>query len=304
MFRWAVEKWTQGQFLAALFLSNRAARKVHSQHASALFDPSPLKFEIQELSEGQERDEELLFNVPLNALQRARTQRDDKIEAAMLIYDFFRRDLHTEKRHAYERLKTVKEELNDAFEQLNDAHGDAGSNARYVAGWHQRSKSNVPLWGKAGRSIPQRKFFGMSHGKRERAESARDDAWRDVCDARDEIARLKSAKAEIGAEIGFLKRAIAEVQKLKRAGKTEASLKAQVTADLQSRDLLDREIETMEAARSNFRQESHWSAQIEARKLDIVELKRRRKAFLSQFDLPEREAERRAHFMDQRSFRT
>lgn len=215
--------------------------------------------------------------------------------------------LYLEKKERITEIQAFKTDLSAAYDGKSAAYDEVNHYKSEIDWWYEKSERASWRFGNKGKKIPNRSFFGQSHGDLAHYKRKRDEAWGLVGEWEADISSLKNKKAlainrieVIKAEIEDTKKAIAQINadqtqkyKLKAEGVRTEPIRIKLIELKSELDSTQRELSEFQSARCQFvaaKTKEYDVAGIKAKIQDILD---RKTEFLQSFDLEANKALRR-----------
>ncbi len=297
-------------------------RRAHEAAASRRFDTTQLEREIGAIRRSAEAEGLAAFGPRINelgasikALQPAITQlrwqldlltRDYRQELEQLYGE--KASLLETKQELTEQMEELRKERAEAHDELSDAYDELKKAKSSIDSWYAKSDRTPWLFGNGGRRLPKRSMFGQSFGDLEGYKADRSRACDEIgaCKAAiaDVVERQKANAMERAENREELNRVFESIKAVKEARQCMFDLKdqgvrrhqveAHLSGQVGRETALKTELERCSKAQAEFVKQRTFRLGIAERQSEVEEIKMQRSQFISAFDAPSKEAERRA----------
>ena len=294
MFDWIKQTFADVRFEWRFQRHEREMRDRHRLEAERRFSADELRREIESLDKAIEVDADHEFNGALRAAAA-------KIDTCVRELNELERQLALFNRHykdelsaLFDRLNSIKAELNDLHERKQDATRRKDNAKASINAWY--AKSQRSFFGNKGKPLPKRAVFGQSFGDLDWYKAARDSASREIVSCAKEIGELMERKRRIGEEIGAAKAARTEMYALKKEGVTRKGLSDAISKRRQNMLELGDEKRAIQQRRKIFVRAARHQYGVVSREATADQLDADKTKFLEAFDTRLAHLRRRAEY--------
>lgn len=219
--------WVAGLFTSArdelrFRLHDRQTRRVELADVALAFSTVRLEAELEDARERLAAELERRFDAPMRANRASLAALHARAAALDAEHAILVRDHPGELRIAYAEAEELKIELAAAKRAVSNAYDEHKAAKGRISSWHNRSRSRIPIYGKRGKSIPDRSLFFFSHSDLDSAKRDADWASKEIDVAKRARDRVFADLRRCGDLIGELKDSRERRRLLLAAGRTSA----------------------------------------------------------------------------------
>ncbi|GAA3895401.1 hypothetical protein GCM10022276_13090 [Sphingomonas limnosediminicola] len=296
---WIGNRVESGRVAFCCWKEEREAWRAQKAAAREQFDTTELEREVESLRTRLDAEVERLFDDPIKqAEERFQELWRDGLELHRRI-ELFSRDFWGERNQALERLRPIVREIKETKAELAEAYERHADAVAYIRHWLARSRSRIPIYGKAGRPVPSHWLLGMSQAKFERAKYRRDKAGHEIGQLKSALARLQLDKRSWQRVLDEIKGHAQELRELRETRQFPNVLREQVEDLERQSERLTEFVARASRGRESYIKQSSLTREIEKVVSQIERMKRARRSFLESFKAPSAKADRRAAYLRQ-----
>ena len=221
---WLADLLTSARNEFRFRLNDRQARRKEMSDAESAFPTDDLEAALSDAHERLGVELERRFDAPMRANRASLAVLSARAVALQADHAILVRDHKGELDNAYADLDELKARMAAAKRAVIEAYDEMNDAKARISSWHNRSKSQIPIYGKRGKPIPERSLFFFSHSDLESAKRDADQASRAIEDAKRARDRVFTELSECGDLIAELKQSRTRRRELIAAGQTRTKV--------------------------------------------------------------------------------